>query len=110
MTSATYTIQVDGYQVGDRLLEGVLFDVTIIEDETGLTIKSVKPPTDPASKEYLSGIRVEKFLPGIQDQVQYAIDHLVDLAAKEGTTVAFYLDEWQTDEPKAGRMELLLQV
>lgn len=103
-----HILKVGGYNVGDRLLEGVMFDVHITEANGDLTIDKVVAPTDP----YTSNIKTDNFLPEIQAEVQSNIDYLRTYAAGNGRTLSQELDEWETDntDPALGRIDLLNEV
>ena len=104
---AKHTLLVDGYTVGDRLLEGVLFAVEVEETPGNLTIGAIKP--SPEAEAYLANIRWENFLPALRAQVQGNIDHLLSYCAGEGRTINEELDLFERDygEP---RIQLLMEV
>lgn len=106
-----HVLLVDGYHVAERLLEGVMFEVTIIETGTDLTIEKVEAPTKPERvANYLKGVNTDHFLPLIQTHVQGVIDHLNEAAQREKKTIIAYLDEWQAEYPKESRIELLNEI
>lgn len=88
-----HKLSVDGYNVGDRLLEGVLFEIEIEESPDGvLTIGEIKP--EKSAESYLANIRWENFVPALRSEVQYSIDHLAKSAQKSGRTMRSVLEEF----------------
>ena len=61
-----YSITIDGYEVGDRLLEGVMFIVTVQSNGT-LAVK-----VHPDAQEYFEDLNKEKWLKEIAEHVQEA--------------------------------------
>jgi hypothetical protein len=84
----THILKFDGYEVGDRLLEGVLFDVHVEETDTDLVIGEIGPSAEHA--DYLKQINVAHFVPLIRKRVQGNIDHLRRLASERG-------EQWPTE-------------
>lgn len=81
----THILPYDGYTVGDRLLEGVIFHVEIMEDRGRLTIGAIEP--SPQAQAYLASIRWENFVPAMRADIQSRIDHYVPWVASEGRTL-----------------------
>lgn len=90
----------NGYVVGDRLLEGVRFKVTIVDDGAQVLATDVAPqqPDDPYTQKF----RWENFTEAIKRDVQHRIDHLVNVAAAEGTTSADLLAQHEKEYGEPG--------
>ena len=73
----------DGYPVGDRLLEGVLFIVKIVEGKLEVTIH-------PNNEKYFSTLNTEYWLKEVTDYVQ---DYDVFTHPKNGEDVYLVTDE-----------------
>ena len=69
---SSYTFKVDGYGVGDRLLEGVMFDVTV--DADTLTVTDVA--ADPRSKAYFEQLNTTMWLAKIRDDADDTLDDI----------------------------------
>lgn len=88
MTTTAHVLKFEGYSVGDRLLEGVLFDVHIEETDDDLVIGEIGPSAE--SADYLKQVNVAHFVPMIRKRVQENIDHLRKLAETRG-------EQWPTE-------------
>lgn len=72
-----YNFAVDGYAVGDRLLEGVMFDVVVTGDPAvELTIESLN--VSPSAKSYFEQLNTAMWLQKVRDDVE---DMLADIVA-----------------------------
>lgn len=100
-----HTLLVDGYNVGDRLLEGAMFKVTITESDGDFKIDKIDAPDS-----QLRGVAYSDFFDDIRSDVQSNLDHLRTCAKAEGKTLAQLFDEWERDEPDMERIELLNEV
>jgi hypothetical protein len=88
-------VQYDGYEVGDRLLEGVMFDVHLEERDGDVVLTEVTDPTDRASKAYLKNIKTGHFRKMIAKNVEDNLIHLRKQAEREGKTLVQLFDEWE---------------
>ena len=55
---------IDGYGVGDRILEGVMFEIRIVND------KPQVKPYDPSDKSYLEDLNEKKWLNVVKDSLK----------------------------------------
>lgn len=100
-----HTLLVDGYNVGDRLLDGAMFKVLITEKDGTFTIDRVEVPDD-----RLRGVDYGYFFDDIRQQIQGNLDHLVKYAKGENKTLVQLFDEWERNEPDMNRIDLLNEV
>lgn len=103
-----HTLQVDGYGVGDRLLEGVMFNVTIIEtDEGDFNIQSVEIQQEYAS--YFSQLNAKMWYHKIQDYVEDNIKGLRKVAEMENKSLSELLHEMQDELDCPNLIDTLLE-
>lgn len=95
----THTLHYDGYTVGDRLLEDVIFHVTILEDGETLTIGEFKP--SPEAAAYLKNIRWENFVPAMTRHIQAKIESYVAWVGQQGLTLRSDLESFAADTGEA---------
>lgn len=105
-----HVLAVDGYYATseERAFEGVMFQVYITETPGDLVIDEVATLT--ADAGYLKKFRMAPFLEEVRVHVQQNIDHLKEAAHLSGKTINDLLDEWERDEPKEARIDLLNEV
>lgn len=80
-----HTLNYDGYTIGDRLLEDVIFHVTIVEEGEKLTVGQFKP--SPEAAAYLTRIRWDSFVPAMTAHIQGKIDSYLAWLAKENISL-----------------------
>jgi len=108
MTSK-HILKFDGYEVGDRLLEGVDFDVEITDENNELTVGEIVPSKD--AYPYVENIRWENYIGAIRKQVEnnigYLANWLKDQEVERSFQEEFKLFEEETGEPG---VQMLLEV
>lgn len=62
------TFQIDGYEVGDRVLEDVMFDVTF---KNG---KVTKVTVEPSAADYFEGLNTKMWLKEVKNTAQHILD------------------------------------
>lgn len=100
-----HTVEVDGYEVADRLLESVMFDVEITEDGDKFTAGPAVPR--PADAGYLDSIKWEPYAEAITRLVQENIDHMQKWCKENNTTMQAEFDEYERDTGKPGAQTIM---
>lgn len=80
-TTLKFSYKFDGYDVAERLLEGVMFDV-VIEAISLEECKVISVEVESISKDYFEQFNTEKWLQAIKDHVEdhpaWAYENLTD--------------------------------
>ena len=100
------TFQIDGYNIADRLLEGVMFDVTF--DENG---KVLNISVEDEAKEYFEQMNQKKFLKEVKEDAEYTIieedEVIISSVIKEKYGIKYAWIEVETDEPTQNKTQPL---
>lgn len=87
--SILHKIQVDGYTVGDRLLEGVMFNALI--EQTGGKYKLKSLVVSERSKSYFNELNTKKWLKEMREYVEGELE-------SEGEMFVEEAPKWDTEE------------
>lgn len=77
-----YTFKIDGYNVGDRLLEGVDFNVVVEETDGYFSVGEVQ--VDPASSSYFERLNKQMWLDEVRKRANHVLNDLVAYSNKQG--------------------------
>lgn len=97
----THIVKVDGYQYGDRLLDGVLFDVPIVEEAGKWTVLRGQVTPEESALNYLDDIKWEKYAPDMETNMENALLGTLAWCEEEGITLEQAMDDFakETGEP-----------
>lgn len=74
--TATFAFKVDGYAVGDRLLEGVDFDVVVAGDP-GVSLEIVSLSVSSSAQRYFETLNAQYWLDAVRDHLVDVFDEFV---------------------------------
>ena len=94
--ASKHVVEFNGYEVGERLLDGVYFLVDIYETPTQLIVGEALPRPD--AHPYIDDIRWERFAEMARERLAESIEALVENAQREGRSLTQELDHWEALE------------
>lgn len=97
----------NGYEVGDRLLEGVYFKVSLKVEGMNAEIIDIIP--DESAYPYIENIRWENYVEAIRKNVQFNIDHLKNFYKDDNTTFEKEFEKFQEEIGENG-VQLIMEV
>lgn len=105
--SKHHIVEFDGYHVGERLLEGVMFNIEVIEDDNNFTVGNVAPSKE--SERYVSNINWKSYTQAMINVVQDNIKNLQTWCAQNNTTMRAEFERFAQDsgEPEA---QMLMEI
>ncbi len=92
----TYVLEIDGYQFGDRLLEGVTFEVPLVEEAGEWKVLREVRPSDSAFP-YISRIKWEGFAPAMINYVAASLQETLKYCENEGISFQNFMDDFSTE-------------
>jgi hypothetical protein len=84
---------VDGYSFGDRLLEGVMFEIAVLPNQEGL-LELVCNRVDPSCRDYMSQFDTKKVAWWCERALECALEQMTDLSGRAD----YYWGEGDEDE------------
>jgi len=105
---ATHRLKYDAYRVGDRLLDGVSFAVSLEIKGLSAEILSVEPWSE-ADASFLKSVNFERFRVLTVEQLRPDIAYLADFFHKEGKSFEEAMAEFEEETGEPG-VQLFMEV
>jgi hypothetical protein len=105
---ATHRLKYDAYRVGDRLLDGVSFAVSLEIEGRTAEIVSVEPWSE-EDASYLESVNFERFKRLTVEQLRPDIDYLTEFYGKEGLSFEEAMAEFEEETGEPG-VQLFVEV
>lgn len=85
----------DGYIVAERLLEGVDFEVEVLNHNGEYSIGEISPVK--SAESYLASIRWENYLPALRSIAEFNLDHTVKWCEDKGTSLELEMEQFEAE-------------
>lgn len=99
---------INGYGVGDRILEGVYFRVSLKVEGLDAEITEVLP--DESAYPYIENIRWENYVEGLRREVQHNINHLKNFYKDDNTTFEKEFDKYKEETGEENGAQMIMEV
>ena len=100
MAKTKHVYNYDGYTVGDRLLEDVMFSVEIDVEGNAYTLGDISPAPD--SVDYLKRIKWKTYVKAMRKDIEGKLSHLASYAQGEGSSLEKEIASFEADENMPG--------